>query len=243
MATKGFFIGEAIKFGWQILKKNLWFFIVLLILAFVTQSIPAILQGFAEPAVMQSPPGQNVVVQHKSLSFILGIIHYIISLIISVGLIKVSLNFVDHGKAKWRELYTSFPRIWSYFIASLLYGLLIIAGLILLVFPAFIWGARYGLFPYFVVDKKAGPIEALKMSAQTTMGAKWDLVGFYCVTVLLNLLGLFCIIIGLFATIPTILVAQAYVYRKLLAQTPQLASTVALRASNQAIIQGSGDKE
>jgi len=36
---------------------------------------------------------------------------------------------------------------------------------------------------------------------------------------LINLLGALCLLIGLFATIPTTMVAIAFVYRKLLAQT------------------------
>jgi len=35
---------------------------------------------------------------------------------------------------------------------------------------------------------------------------------------LINLLGAICLLIGLFATIPTTMVATAFVYRKLLAQ-------------------------
>jgi len=36
---------------------------------------------------------------------------------------------------------------------------------------------------------------------------------------IINLLGLICLGVGLFATIPTTMVAMAFVYRKLLAQT------------------------
>jgi len=44
-------------------------------------------------------------------------------------------------------------------------------------------------------------------------------------TVVINLLGLLCLFIGLFATIPTTAVAWAFVYRKLLAQTETVQPT------------------
>ena len=91
--------------------------------------------------------------------------------------------------------------------------------MILLIFPAFIWGIKFCLYPYFIVEKGMGPIEALQASSRATMGAKWDLLGFWSVIGVINVLGFFCLLIGLFATVPTTMVAMALVYRKLLSQT------------------------
>ena len=55
------------------------------------------------------------------------------------------------------------------------------------------------------------------------MGVKWELFGFGIMCCLINFLGLLCLIVGVFATYPTVLVASALVYRQLLAQTPELA--------------------
>jgi uncharacterized membrane protein len=106
---------------------------------------------------------------------------------------------------------------------GILYALIFIAGLILLIVPGIIWAVKFGLWPCFVVDKGLGPIQALKASSRTTRGVKWDLFGFGVICVIFTLAGLLCLIVGVFATYPTIIVAHALVYRQLAAQTPELA--------------------
>ncbi len=61
-------------------------------------------------------------------------------------------------------------------------------------------------------------IEALKKSSAMTKGAKWDLFLFGLLIGCIALLGALALLIGLFAAFPTILIAKAFVYRKLLAQ-------------------------
>ncbi len=85
------------------------------------------------------------------------------------------------------------------------------------------FGIQFGLCYYFVIDKGLGPVQALKASSRTTMGVKWQLLGFGILCGLINLLGLLCLVVGVFAAYPTVLGASALVYRQLVAQTPELA--------------------
>jgi uncharacterized membrane protein len=205
MATKKFSKGEAIRFGWNAMKNNLGFFIGLLILAGSILIILSILQGLT----VEGAPG---------FSFLLSIASVVVQLIIEIGLIKIALKFADNTKAELGDLFSCYPLFFKYLGASILYGLIILGGIILLIIPAFIWGIKFQFFGYFIVDKGAGPIEALKRSSSITMGAKWDLFLFGLLILGINILGFLALVIGLFATIPTSMVAIAYVYRKLLAQ-------------------------
>jgi len=70
----------------------------------------------------------------------------------------------------------------------------------------------------FIVDRNMGPVQALKASAHATTSAKWHLFLFGILLGLINLAGALCFFIGLFATIPTSLVAYAHTYRQLSAE-------------------------
>jgi len=105
---------------------------------------------------------------------------------------------------------------------AVLYGLIIFGGFLLFIVPGIIWSVKFSLWSYFVVDKGLGPVQALKASSRATMGVKWDLFGFGIVCGAINILGVLCLIIGIFATYPTVIVATALVYRQLAAQTPEL---------------------
>ncbi len=58
-------------------------------------------------------------------------------------------------------------------------------------------------------------IAALTRSSEITKGHKWDLLGFFIVLFLLNILGLLVLIVGVIVTAAISLLATAYVYRRL----------------------------
>ena len=205
MTAEKFSISEAIHFGWNTMKSNLGFFIGLLIFVFLFTSLSSIIAAKATEA-----------------NIFLGIFFYIadfsLSIIISIGLVKIALRFCDNEKGRFADLFSQYPLFPQYLVGSILYGLIVFAGTILLIIPGIIWGIQFCFYDYFIVDKGLGPIEALKRSSAITRGVKWDLFVFFLVLSGINLLGALCLLIGLFVTIPTTMVALAFVYRKLMAQ-------------------------
>ncbi len=207
MMTRGFSVGEAIKFGWNTLKSHIGFFVGVVVIAFVMTAIPS---GIASGLEESSP----------FLSRVIYFISYIVGLGVNLGLIKVSLAFASNEKATYSDLFSQFPKTLNYFIAHILYSIIVTVGLILVIVPGIIWGVKYALYPYFIVEKDVGPLEALKLSGTTTQGFKWDLFALYFLSALIVLLGAFVIFIGLFVAIPTVMVAQAYAYKKLVGVQP-----------------------
>ena len=63
-------------------------------------------------------------------------------------------------------------------------------------------------------------MDSLKKSSAMTSGIKMNLFLFAFLLVVINIAGALALIIGLFVTIPTTIMATVYVYRKLLSQTP-----------------------
>jgi len=202
MSEERFKMGEAVRFGWETMKENIGFFIALLIVAFLIKSVPGAIAKFAGA-------------EFPFISYALLLTGWIFSFIVEMGLIKISLKFCDGIKGKLDDLLSSFDILLPFIAASLLYGLIIFGGFLLLIVPSIIWGVKFSLYPYYIVDKKLGPIEALKASSSATMGVKWDLLLFCLLLGLINVAGFAVFVVGLFATIPTTMVAYAYVYRRL----------------------------
>ena len=194
---------EVIRFGWRTVKENFLFFVGLLIIVLSIQVVLGQLSEFFKEDV--SP-----------VFFILVVISWLITFVISLGLIYIALRFVDGVKPKYKDLLTPIEHFLSFSVASILYGIIVVVGLLLLVIPGIIWSIKYGLFRYLIVDKGMGPIEALKKSAEITKGSKWNLFLLAVLLGLINILGVLAFIVGLFVTIPLSMIAAAYVYRKLL---------------------------
>ncbi|NQT29220.1 MAG: hypothetical protein HQ596_01480 [Candidatus Saganbacteria bacterium] len=205
MGVAKFSMGDELGFGWNTMKSNFWFFVGFLILMGLVYWIPGAIASFFE----RSAP---------FLSGLFNLVAWVLYMIASMGLVKLALGYCDSKKGEFSYLFSSYRLFFKYFFGSLLYGLIVLGGLILFIIPGIIWAIMFQFFPYFVVDKGLGPIEALKKSAAITAGAKWTLFLFGILACLINLLGALCLMVGLFVTIPLTLVAYAAVYRKLLNQ-------------------------
>jgi hypothetical protein len=216
MARKYFNFSDVLDYGWRVMKANLWFFVGLGCVFLIVTYLPIIAKGVLK--TLNLPEASDT-----TLAILLQVLGVVINIVVTIGLIKIALSFCDEQKPPFATLFDAWDCFWRYIGAAILYGLITMAGLILLIVPGIIWAVKFSLCYYFVIDKGLGPIEALKASSRTTMGAKWRLFGFGIVCGLINLLGLFCLIVGIFATYPTVLVASALVYRQLSAQTPELA--------------------
>ena len=216
MTYKRFVIGDVLGFGWQVMKANLWFFVGVGIVGGILQMLPNIINQIITRIRISDP-----VLLFAIIPVI--IIGAAISVIVSIGFIKIALSFCDARKPAFGTLFDFHGCFWRVVGTGILYSLIVTAGILLLIIPGIIWAVKYSLCYYFVIDKGLGPVQALKSSSRSTMGVKWQLFGFGILCGLINYLGLLCLIVGIFATYPTVLVAQALVYRHLMAQTPELA--------------------
>lgn len=222
-------LGAAIKFGWQTAKSNVLFFLGILIVVFLVELIPSMVAN----SLKSSSPG---------LSAVINLLSVIVDLVLSIGLIRISLRFVDNAKPTFPDLYQgiSLGMFLKYFGAYLLtvllvctssvpgvvvlvvllvatksYLLSLTVGSILIAIPVIYAAIRIGQFRYPVVGRNAGVLESLKFSWKITKGYVLQLLIFALATVGVSLLGFLALGIGLLWAIPTVLVASAHIYRQL----------------------------
>ncbi len=201
MSEKRFSMGDAVRFGWETVKGNIGFFIILFIVAFLIQNLPGVIGRYAR--------------EFPIVSLTLFLAGWFLGFVVQMGLIKVSLKFCDGTKGKMDDLLSSFDLLFKFIAGTFLYGLIIMGGVLLLVIPGVIWAVKFSLAPYFIVDRNLGPVEALKASSRATEGAKWDLFLFGLLLGLINLAGGLAFIVGLFVTMPVTMLAYAHAYRTL----------------------------
>lgn len=219
MSESRFSIKEAIGFGWKTVKGNIGFFIALLIIAFLIENIPTFV-------------GEFVAEDFPVISFILVLAGFVLSIVVQLGFIRISLKFCDGTKGKFDDLLASFNLFFKFIAASFLYGLIVFAGILLFIVPGIIWGVKYSLFSYFIVDEGLGPIAAIKASGAATDNAKLDLFLFGLLLGLINLAGALALLVGLFVTVPISMVAYAYAYRTLTGKTQKTHAPTSNHATN-----------
>lgn len=195
---------EAISYGFKLAKENLFFFIILFVIIIL---ITAVMSGL------------RITTLHTPLvSFALWLLQTIIDLVIGIGLIQITLKFIDNKEPEYRDLFYYQPIV-NYFLVTLLTGLIVLGGFILLIIPGIFFAFRLKFAVYLVIDKNLGPVEAIKKSWKITKGNVWNLFFFGILLGLINILGFICLIVGLFITIPLSMLATTFVYRTLLLQS------------------------
>lgn len=196
-----FFIKESLRWGWQIWKKNIGF---LLLVSLATVVIPGI------PSYIADSPRVSGI-----LDTLLTVASWILSLLLSIGVIKITLALVDGQKPTWEELFKHYQLLIRYTIASMLYALIVALGFIALIIPGIYWGLKYQFVVYLIVDKHLSISEAFKRSGEMTKGIKWPLFGWVVIQCVLNLIGLMFFGLGLLITAPVTTLAYAKIYRQL----------------------------
>jgi len=109
--------------------------------------------------------------------------------------------------------------IGRYFQASVLSGLAVLAGLVLLVVPGLIAGAAFSVAAIAALEYRVKTWHSLAVSAELTRGVRIKLWGFMLALVPFNLVGLLLLGVGLLVTVPVSLIAWVAVYRDLERQT------------------------
>lgn len=201
MEKRTFSIKEAVSYGWNTTIKNFWF---LLSLVLIQIAIGSTFSYSAE------------ILQNSSFSFVLSIGQMVVNVIISIGIINILLKMYDGEKGDYNELFTKSNLFWQYLGAQVLYGLLVLAGFLLLIVPGFYWGVKYMFVQYLIIDKNLGIKESFHQSGELTFEVKWRLILFDLALFGIAILGLLALIFGIFVAIPVIWLAEIHVYRQLL---------------------------
>lgn len=189
-----------IKQAWGIVKRNARL-IVLLMAAFIVFN------------VVQSAASNYF--RETALSIIVSLAFSALSVFFEIGLLKIFLKLVDGVKAEFQELW-AYPQYFvNLLVSSILFGLIVGVGLILLIVPGIYLALRLQFYSYYVVDKNAGITDSLKMSWEKTRGKVLDLFLFALLLIALNILGALALLVGLLVTIPVSFVAITLLYRKL----------------------------
>lgn len=190
-----FSIGSALRFGWETFKTRPWFFVgVSIVIALVYIVIGAL----------------------SEIDTLVGtVLDVFLSTLAGMGVTAFYLAAHDSSEAVELSLLWHPRPFWKYFAATIVVGIAMILGLILLIVPGIIFALMFMFTTFIVIDRELGPIEAMKESMRITRGHKWPLLGFVLVLGLLNVAGAVALGVGLLVSIPVSFLAFVHAYRTL----------------------------
>ncbi len=206
MNGDAFTISEALRYGWGAFKRNL---AISVGLGFTSLVVMFLLNGLTQASQ-----------RYATLSLGVTLLAQLVQVLFAFLWVRLALEVYDGRVIRPRDLLPDGATFLNYLAVSILYGLLVTAGLILLIVPGIYLAVRYGLVGFLVVDGRSPDVlSAFHQSAELTRGRRGRLFLFALVLTLMNLAGAVLLGIGLLVTLPLSAFASTLVYRHLAAHT------------------------
>jgi len=201
-----FTAGSAIRFGWETFKKRPWFFVgSTVVILFAYMVVGGITSGI-DAAIGATP---------EEPSLVGGLINLALSTFIGMG--ATAFYLAAHDNPETVDLSVLWhPRpFWKFLGVSILVGLSIGIGFVLLIIPGIIAMLFFMFSTFIVIDKELGPIQAMKESMRIGQGYRWPLLGLAVLLALIAFAGVLAFFVGLLVAMPVTGLAFTHAYRVL----------------------------
>lgn len=196
-----FMISEVFSTSWKYTKSQIWVLVGLFIGYFI---LSLIITLFGMPA-QGSIVGQLIV----------NLISAIISCVFMLGYIKNMFQTLDGEEPQFSAYGQQSRKIFTYLIASIIYGIAVIIGTVLLIIPGIYLAIRLQFYSAFIVEEDCGIMESLQKSWNLTNGQIMPLFLLFLAMIGIAIVGCILFFVGIFIAAPLIYMMQCYAFRKL----------------------------
>jgi len=168
--------------------------------------------GWGQPQQIPLGDGDSITLPGGS-SILNHVLSHIISVFLSLGLVRFALNIVSGREASVGDLFGEARLLVRGVVATVMFAILIGFGFLLLIVPGFYILARYGLFMTAMVDRNCGIFESFKYSSRITTNNRMNLFLICIISIAVFVLGCLAICVGLLFAYPVMLLAWTAAYR------------------------------
>jgi uncharacterized membrane protein len=200
-------MGEAIRFGWETFKKEIGFILGIEIAALFAEGVVTVGSGWME----------RIGGFHE---WAMSLAYFVVTMIIQLGAIKIALKYRDGEKVEFANLFDSFDTLPVFMVCAVITAFLVGVGMLFLLIPGIFLAVKLWFCGFVVVDEKKTPIDAIRRGYRLTDGYGLELFLFGMLLFGINLLGVLCVGIGLFVSLPVSYLAAAHIYRVLNRRAP-----------------------
>lgn len=177
-------------YGWQQMWKHFLYLFLIAVIVTFAEAPAAMIRDIEEYKFSAG----MIVLQ-------IGIAAYwlLVLSVINYGADLLYLRAVRNEKIDIKEMFDGFKDNYlNIILANLLTFAIIGLGFVFLIIPGIILACRLAFVPFLVMDKKLDPVAAVEKSWEMTRGHGWRIFGMAIVAFFVIILGLLCLIVGVF---------------------------------------------
>jgi len=223
----GWSLGEALSYGWQKFSSNAGQILLAVLVLFVVYAVAAA-AAFGFIALMTTNAHCDYSSSNATLScsdgsgffwrmIVSGIAYgfvFIVSQIVAAGIIRGALGITEGRPFQMSEFFST-DQLGSVVVASLLIGVATGVGYMLCYLPGIVIAFVTSYTLFFVLDQKLAPVDAIKASFEFVKNNLGNTILWYIVGGLVAAAGAIACLVGLFVTLPLVIIGTAFTYKKL----------------------------
>lgn len=194
--------------GWSVLKNNF----LILLLAIIVAGIIDTPMGYNQ---MGWEDQDSFNLGFFSLKFLSFIYYLLIVTPFNYGVDWMFLKASRKTEPQFEEILDGFKKFLFVILSHLLVIGIVGVGFLLLIIPGIYLVCKLIFVPFLIMDKKVDPIQAVKLSFYLSKGYFWTIFGMGILSFFVLILGLICLIVGVFVSIVWIHSAFAVLYKAL----------------------------
>jgi uncharacterized membrane protein len=217
-------IGAIVTRAWELFTDNIGIVAATILIPVGVSLVFAVPSNIAQ-TVARSIDDQSTVMMLSLVSLALSLTQIVVSMYLQLGATRIYTNLAFGRAATVSMLFGEAARLPGMLLSSLLVGIGVVLGFVLLVVPGVILGLGLELYVFALVDQGLGPVEALQESWRLTDGYKvfLFLIGLV-LTVVAAIIIVFTCGFGLVAVAPTLALVQAVIYHTLVSEKGRAAT-------------------
>lgn len=204
-------IGDAFRYAWEAFKGNPTPWLVAALIGSVIGGIGEAL----ESVLRRDTVIMDVVVSRGTpASELVNLVFTVIGYVLAAAFIQVALRVTDGRRVALTD-FTAIPNLAQAVLAAVILGVAVTVGLWMLVIPGIIIQVLGTWYLHLALDQRLAAIDALKGSVQMVTQNLGTTILFGLAAAGVALLGVLALFVGLFVAIPLIVIASAFVFRRL----------------------------
>jgi phage FluMu protein Com/uncharacterized membrane protein len=182
-------LGDVMGRAWTIFKEDWGMCLGTVVVAFLCNFAVGFIIGLIPQAVLAMTRNQDIAV---AFSLIGNFVSQAFSIWIGIGQARMFLKIARGQSVSMGELFGGGPYFLPILGASILFGLMVTIGIILLIVPGIILALMFSQYYYLIIDRNLGVMDSLNTAKEISNGNKATLL----------MIGLACLGITIVAAIP-----------------------------------------
>ena len=141
------------------------------------------------------------------------LISQVVSIFLSLGISRIGLNLVSGKEFSVGMLFGGSRKLLPAVGATILYGLMVALGMVLLIVPGIYLALRYGQYLTAMVDRDLGIMESFQYSSSITTNNRMNLFLLVLLAIVIMLAGCLALVVGMIFAFPVVWLSWIVAYR------------------------------